>query len=111
MQPLTQFDFHHRIAEVAGIALVAFTSTHCGSCRHLRRVLRDLGPQRPGWQLFEVDAQHEAGLTREFEVFHLPTLFLFRDGVFHCELQAEARPSVIIAAAESALRQPPMEAP
>lgn len=108
---LDQFDFHHRIADTAGIALVSFMSPNCGGCRHLRRVLQAVGVQRPDWHLYEIDAQRDAGLTREFEVFHLPAMFLFRNGRFHCALQAEARPASITAAVETALRQPPAEAP
>jgi thioredoxin-like negative regulator of GroEL len=108
---LTQFDFHPRIAETAGVVLVMFSSAHCGGCRHLRRVLHEVRRSKPAWQLFEVDAGHEAALTSEFEVFHLPTVFLFFQGEFHCELRAEARPAAIRSAVHAALAQPAEEAP
>lgn len=108
---LSQFDFHARLAETPGTALVMFTSPDCGGCRHLRRVLGEVHRLQPGWQIFEVDAQRDQALTHEFEIFHLPTLFVFRDGDFHCQLQAEARPAAIIAAVGLALQQPPQEAP
>ncbi|MCG6967089.1 MAG: thioredoxin family protein [Chromatiaceae bacterium] len=108
---LTQFDFHARIAIMPGTTLVMFGSPACGACRHLRRVFREVGRLEPAWQLFEVDAETEPGLTNEFEVFHLPTVFLFRDGEFHCELEAEARPLGIVAATHAAMQQPAREAP
>ncbi|MCB1774405.1 MAG: thioredoxin family protein [Gammaproteobacteria bacterium] len=109
--PLDQFDFHPTLMHTTGIALVTFSSVDCGSCRHLRQVMQVVAREQPAWQLFEVDAQRDAALTREFDVFHLPALFLFADGEFHCEIHAEATPAAIIAATLAGLAQPPKEAP
>lgn len=108
---LDQFDFHPRLADVTGTALVMFTSPDCGACRQLRRVLGEVAVQQPDWQLFEVDVQADPGLAYEFEVFHLPTIFLFQDGEFHCQLGAEARTESIISTTRAALQQPAQEAP
>lgn len=108
---LSQFDFHARLADGAGPALILFTAAGCGSCRHLRGVLREVRRREPAWRIYEVDAERDAALTNEFEVFHLPTVFLFNDGNFHCQLQAEAGPSAIISATRSALQQAPQDAP
>jgi thioredoxin-like negative regulator of GroEL len=108
---LDQFDFHSRLTDTTGTALVTFTAPNCGACRHLRHVLREISHLQPDWHLFEVDAQRDPGLCNEFEVFHLPAIFLFQDGHFHCELQAEARPSSIIGAIAAALQRPAAEAP
>ncbi len=108
---LTQFDFHARLADFAGATLVAFTSPGCGACRHLRLVLQKLRQHEPRWRVFEVDAQREQALTNELEVFHLPTIFLFLDGQYHCELQTEAKPLSIVSAVHAALQQPAEEAP
>lgn len=108
---LDQFDFHQRLSELAGTALVMFSSPDCGGCRHLRRVLTEVRRLQPGWRIFEVDAQRDQALTHEFEVFHLPTVFLFNNGQFHCELQAEARPTRIVEATRLALAAPAQEAP
>ena len=35
-EKLSQFDLHHRIAEKQDPALVFFTSTECGACRHIK---------------------------------------------------------------------------
>lgn len=108
---LSQFDFHARLDDTTGPALVAFTSPACGGCRHLRRVLHEVHRLQPGWQLFEVDAQTDQALVSELEVFHLPTIFLFNNGQFHCELLAEARPGAIVGATFAALQQAAREAP
>ncbi len=108
---IDQFDFHRRLAETPGIGLIMFASPGCGGCRHLRHVLHQVQTEQPHWQLYEVDAQQDPGLVHEFEVFHLPTLLLFQNGEFHCQLSAEARPAAIIAATLEALGRPAEEAP
>ena len=108
---LDQFDFHHRMEALTGTSLVMFSSPDCGGCRYLRQVLRAVRRRRPDWRVFEVDAQRDQALTHEFEVFHLPTLFLFHNGAYHCELQAEANPTDIVAATQEALNRVAEEAP
>ncbi len=74
-------------------------------------MLADVREQRPDWHLYEVDAQREPGLTNEFEVFHLPSIFLFHNGSYHDRIEAEAKPASIIEAVDAALQQPAQEAP
>lgn len=108
---LDQFNLHHRIAEYKAPALVMFSSRSCSSCRHLKQILEQLATVHPEWAVFEVDAQRDMALTREFEVFHLPALFLFYQGVFHSEIACEASLGAIEAATARALQEPPSEAP
>jgi thioredoxin 1 len=108
-QPLDQFNFHHNLESAPGVSLVVFTGPACGACKTLKQVLEDA---RFGeMNLFEVDAGEEMGLTREYNVFHLPAMFLFIDGRFHCELQAEAEAAHLRTAIDAALGRPPGEAP
>jgi len=109
--PLDEFGFHHRLASTRGPALVMFTSIGCGSCRVWKQLLGAYHAQHPELALFEVDAGHAQALAREFSVFHLPALFLYRDGHFHCALQSEARPEKLRAAILAALAAPAQEAP
>jgi len=108
---LDQFEFHHTLAETGGVSLVYFTAPACGACRQLRAMFEHSLEVFSGINLFEVDAQRESALTHEFNLFHLPAMFLFREGEFHSELQAEPLPHAILAAVAAALEQPPMEAP
>jgi thioredoxin-like negative regulator of GroEL len=108
---LTQFDFHHRLAETAGVSLVCVTAPACGSCRQMRRALQGLLEVRPTLSVFEVDAQHEPGLVRELDIFHLPSLFLFVDGEYHRPLEAEPLPERLRTALDAALALPPLDPP
>ncbi len=111
MLPIDQFEFHHRLEDTPGAALVMFSAPSCGQCRHLEKMLERVSALCPDLKLFKIDAQREAALVHELEVFHLPSLFLFRDGHFHCELQGEASPQALAMAVERALAWPAEEAP
>lgn len=108
---LDQFDFHHRIPDTRGTALVIFTGPACGSCVAWKRLLYDYATRVSGTLIFEVDAERDLALAREFDVFHLPTIFLFRDGEFHGELQCEASPAAVQSEIQSLLNQQPRELP
>lgn len=111
LQSLSQFDFHHRLADLGGVSLVAFSSRACGSCRHLGGVLEQVSVLRSDWHIFTVDAEADTALIHEFEVFHLPTMALFTDGHYHAEINAKADVESIIDAIEHSLRQEAQDAP
>ena len=93
------------------MSLVYFTSPACGSCKQLKWVFDHHSEDFARLNLFKVDAQSEMALTNEFDVFHLPSLFLYNDGEFHAEIQTEPLADAIITAVEAALEKPPLEAP
>lgn len=107
IQQLSQFDFHHRIGAQRGACVVLFTAPGCGACRHLKGMLAGM----TDLQVFEIDAARDPGLAREFEVFHLPALFLYRDGAYHRSLECAAHPAAIRNAIATTLALPPEEAP
>lgn len=108
---LDEFDFHRRLAATPGSALVIFTGEGCTSCRAWKQLLAAYHARHPGLALLEVDAGHAQALAREFEVFHLPALFLYRDGRFHGALETEARLDTLHVAIEAVFAAPPREAP
>lgn len=108
---LTQFDFHHRLAETPGVSLVLFTRPGCGACRHWRALLERYSADPRVAQHFEVDVEQDIALAREFAVFHLPALFLYRDGQFHAELRCEAQAERLTAAIAQALAAPAQDMP
>lgn len=93
------------------MSLVIFTAPACGACKRLKQLLVTPSPELGGIRFFEVDAERDLALTREFGIFHLPAMFLYRNGQFHCELQAEAHPERIRRAVDAALARPAQEAP
>lgn len=74
--------------------MVLFSAPHCGSCRAWKRLL-PAALAGLADSLFEVDVGEATGVARYFGIFHLPTIYLYRDGHFHAELQCEAQRDVI----------------
>ena len=112
---LNEFNFHEVLSENDGISVVFFSGPHCGSCHHLRdlfvREAKIFIDHFSLFQAYEVKADVATALVNEFNVFHLPTLFLYNKGEFHCELHTEAHPQKIIEAIELALTKPAEEEP
>jgi thioredoxin 1 len=108
---LDQFDFHHRVGDTRGPALVLFHTPGCASCRHWKRLLADYAGLHGNITLYQVDVQQDMALAHEFGLFHLPALFLFMNGQFHCEFQSEAHMGSLHTALNAAIGAPPEDAP
>lgn len=108
---LDQFEFHHRLGRTPALAIVLFTSRGCTSCKAWKRLLAEYRRRHLETHVFEVDAERDLALTREFAVFHLPGLFLYLNGRYHSALQSEARMESLEAAITAAVAGAPQEAP
>jgi len=111
INPLTQFDYYHVLENTEGNTLVYYTAPACGTCRQLKKSLAVYLETYDDLHIFEIDAVHETGLVNRFEVFHLPTMFLYQSGQFHCELHSEAHPEKLHKAVKEALMKVPEEEP
>lgn len=98
--PLSEGDFHARLTAHSGVALVLFSAPHCGACRAWKRLLPD-ALSGVVQTFFEVDVSEATGVARYFDIFHLPTIYLYRNGRFHAQLQCPAARETI---RETALR-------
>ncbi|MCQ4270127.1 thioredoxin family protein [Pseudomonas kuykendallii] len=106
---LTDFDADHRLLDLSGVSLVVFTSIGCASCRRARRELP--GMALPVERLCWVDAGDNGGLVERYGVFHLPALFVIRDGQFFGALQARLERASLVSALDAALAGPAEELP
>ena len=104
-------DFHHVLEASRGVCVVFFTHSLCTSCRAWKQLLQAYREDRPGVRIFEVDAEVEMALTHEFEIFHLPALFLYHDGRYHAPLQAEASLAALHATITALLDEPARDMP
>lgn len=109
MECLDEFTLHRRLAATPGPALVLFTSPACGACRQVERLLPAAAPAHA--RLFKVNVAQAQALARAYEVFHLPALFLFRDGHFHARLDCEVSRAALARAMDRALDAPAEEEP
>lgn len=106
---LSDFDADFRLLESLGVSLVIFTSTGCASCRWARETLPKLS--LPVARLAWIDAADNAGLVQRYEVFHLPALFVVRDGQFYGALHCRLRAADLNDALGAALSSPAEELP
>lgn len=111
LQPVDESEYHHLIPAHRGNLLVIFTGHSCSSCAVLRRALRNMLEGGERLRVFEVDAHANMGLVQEFDVFHLPAMFLYVDGEFHAEIHSAPLAARLRAAIHKALVSPPQEAP
>jgi thiol-disulfide isomerase/thioredoxin len=107
---LNEFDFHPRLAASPGVAVIMFSGPNCGACKRLEKHLPEWLGHRAN-HLYKVDAQKSTALARAYEVFHLPSLFVFVDGRYHAPLSAVAAPGPMRLALENLLAQSAHEEP
>lgn len=74
------------LLDAAGDTLVVFHSKGCGNCRQAREALPEMN--LPVARLCWVDAEANRGLVTRYEVFHLPAMYLVRNGVFYGAIDA-----------------------
>jgi thioredoxin-like negative regulator of GroEL len=103
-------EFHARVAESSGMAVVLFSAPHCNACRAWKRLLPDALSGLAD-MFYEVDVSEATGVARYFDIFHLPTVYLYRDGHFHAELQCEARREAIRETVRRLLAAPAQDEP
>ncbi|WP_434596575.1 thioredoxin family protein [Pseudomonas sp. R4-83] len=106
---LTDFDADQRLLAMSGVSLVIFTSVGCASCRYAREVLPGLAlaVDRLCW----IDAGDNGGLVERYQVFHLPALFVVRDGEFFGALHTRLTADALNAALAQALNRTAEELP
>lgn len=109
-EALAEGDFHGRLAASSGLAVVLFSAPRCGACRAWKQLLPSaLADQADAF--YEVDVSEATGVARYFDIFHLPAVYLYRNGRFHAELQCEARLESIRLAAHHVLSAPAQDEP
>jgi thioredoxin-like negative regulator of GroEL len=107
---LAEGEFHRRLAASSGLGVVLFSAPHCGACRAWKMLLpQALADMADAFH--EVDVSEATGIARYFDIFHLPTVYLYRDGRFHAELQCEARREAIRQAVHALLAAPAQSEP
>lgn len=106
---LTDFDIDHQLLALPGTSLLVFTSLGCTGCRWARAYLPslELGLQRLCW----IDAADNGGAVARYGVFHLPALYVIRDGGFYGALHAPLTAAAISQELARVLQGDPDELP
>jgi hypothetical protein len=106
---MTDFDVDQRLLALSGVSLVIFTSVGCASCRFARARLPklELAVDRLCW----IDAGSNGGVVERYQVFHLPALFVVRDGEFFGALNSRLDATELNEAVAKALTRTAEELP
>ena len=109
IQQLTDFTVEHTLLENSGTTLLVFTSQSCSHCRYVSQALPKmaLGVEQLAW----VDAGENGGAVAQFEVFHLPSFYLVRDGEFYGQVACVLEQSVLVNEIQRLLQQPAQDLP
>lgn len=74
------------LLDAKGTSLLVFHSRNCPDCRLARTRLPETA--LPAQRLCWVDAAENRGMAERYEVEHLPSLFLVRDGTYYGAINA-----------------------
>lgn len=64
----------------SGTVLVDFYADWCGPCKMLAPNLEAFAKERPDVKILKVNVDEEGELAGSFQVFSIPTLFLYKNG-------------------------------
>lgn len=106
---LTDFDVDQQLLGLEGVSLVVFTSVGCAGCRWARAQLPLV--EWPVDRLCWIDAGNNGGAVERYQVFHLPALFVVRDGEFYGALQSRLTRLDLAEHLRQALKRSPEELP
>jgi len=106
---LTDFDVDRQLLTLPGVSLLIFTSLGCSSCRWARQHLPGL--TLPVDRLCWIDAEENGGAVQRYGVFHLPTMFVVRDGEFYGALRSKLSADDLVAGLDQALSRAPDDLP
>lgn len=106
LRPLHGLDVDRTLHAAEGAVLLVVTKPGCGACRAVKAALAAVAPPEE-LGAYEVDAGSAPALVEELGIFHLPALWLFREGEPVGEIAAEASAARMGAALREALAAAP----
>lgn len=106
---LSDFDIDRQLLTMPGVSLVIFTGAGCSVCRWAHQALPAMS--LPIDRLCWVDAEGNGGSVQRYGVFHLPALFVVRDGQFHGALHCRLSSDQLIRHLSQLLGLEPEELP
>jgi thioredoxin 1 len=86
-----------------GIVLIDFWAEWCGPCKRFSPVFEESSENNPGIVHAKVDTEAEQELAAELQIFSIPTLMGFRDGILVFN-QAGALPAPALAQVVDAIQ-------
>lgn len=81
IREISAADFESVVLKAEKPVLVDFNATWCGPCRMLKPTLDAVAAERADVEIVGVDIDENTELAEEYEVYSIPCLVLFKDGM------------------------------
>lgn len=73
-------DEFRKIRENEGVSLLDFYADWCGPCRMVLPIVDEIAGEREDITVAKINVDENPALAKEFGVFSIPTLIVFKDG-------------------------------
>ena len=77
---ISENEFEKQVLESEKPVLLDFFATWCGPCQMLAKELEALDKEQEDFRIVKVDIDENPGLTRQWEISTVPTVFMIKDG-------------------------------
>ena len=77
---ISENEFEKQVLESEKPVLLDFFATWCGPCKMLAKELEALDKEQEAFRIVKVDIDENPGLTRQWEISTVPTVFMIKDG-------------------------------
>ena len=77
---MTEAEWEAEVEKHAGPVLVYFWATWCGPCKLMATIATWAAEEFPALKVVKVETDPNPNLTEKFDVYGLPTLYVFKDG-------------------------------
>ena len=81
MKHINEQQYKQEVLLSKGVVLLDFYASWCGPCRMLSPVLEEIEDERK-IPVFKMDVDEYQSVPREYGVMSIPTVCIFKDGVF-----------------------------
>ena len=80
LKHLNKDEFEQAVNADDELVVVDFFATWCGPCQMLAKELEALDKEQEAFRIVKVDIDENPGLTRQWEISTVPTVFMIKDG-------------------------------